>query len=62
MKHILFIAAAVPFLLAACTSAGVSSKQGEPVTSGELLSSGTEVVATTQSGKVAGYIDNGVYI
>lgn len=62
MKHILFIAAAVPFLLAACTSVGVSSKQGEPVTSGELLSSGTEVVATTQSGKVAGYIDNGVYI
>lgn len=62
MKHILFIAAAVPFLLAACTSAGVSSKQGDPVTSGELLSSGTEVVATTQSGKVAGYIDNGVYI
>ena len=62
MKHILFIAAAVPFLLAACTSAGVSSKQGESVISGELLSSGTEVVATTQSGKVAGYIDNGVYI
>lgn len=62
-KHFLYVAAAVPFFfLAACTSAGASPKQNTPEVAGEITASSTQGIVRTQSGQVAGYVENGIYI
>lgn len=62
-KHFLYVAAAVPFFfLAACTAAGASPKQNTPEVAGEITASSTQGIVRTQSGQVAGYVENGIYI
>lgn len=64
MKKLLFtIMACSSVLLVGCSQANLSARrQGSSAVAGEWISSSDEVIAQTQSGKVAGYIDNGIYI
>lgn len=62
-KHFLYAAVAVPFFfLTACTSAGASSKQNTPEVADEITASTEQGVVRTQSGQMAGYVENGIYI
>lgn len=61
MKHSFLLLISV-ILLASCGQNKKVLKQDVCDEAGELQTSTESVVATTQSGKVAGYIDNGVYI
>ena len=61
-KHYLSIFVAAALLLSASLPAVASAKQNTPETPGEIIASNSKGVVQTQSGQVAGYIENGVYI
>ena len=56
-RHLISLAAASLILAGCCTSTGSSCK-AEP---GELLTSAEATVVQTATGKVAGYVDDGIY-
>ena len=61
-KYSLFFFSAAFLLLSASMPLSASSKQNTPETPGEIIASNSKAIAQTQSGQVAGYIENGVYI
>ncbi|MCI1648069.1 MAG: carboxylesterase/lipase family protein [Bacteroides sp.] len=61
-KHLLFAFLFMPFSYASCGGIESASKQIRQGEAGEITASSQIAIAQTQSGKVGGYLENGVYI
>lgn len=63
MKHsFLFTSLTAALLLASCGGAGSSEKMSAGQPTGEIVADSLTAVACTQQGRVAGYMEDGVYI
>lgn len=61
-KHILSVFPFISFFFIACGGVTTMSRQSHQSQMGEVVASSQVAIAQTQSGKVGGYIENGVYI
>jgi para-nitrobenzyl esterase len=59
-KQFLSVLAFASLLFVSCGGTAVAERQ--PVSAGEVTASSSQAVVQTESGKVAGYVENGVYI